>query len=159
MNFEANLLVSFVPVPTSGGQPIAGKGNGVVAEFTTAGQFVAIVAWRGELNDPWGMAMAPAQFGRFSNDLLIGNFGDGKILAYRQHNDGDHDADDNRFTFAGELRGTDHKPLSEGFLWALWFGNGANGFDSNTLYFTTGGSNQTTDGLFAALSPKSPGQQ
>jgi uncharacterized protein (TIGR03118 family) len=157
-NFGANLLVSFVPVPTSGGQPIAGNGNGVLAQFTTAGQFVGIVAWRGPLNDPWGMVMAPAQFGAFSNDLLIGNFGDGKILAYRQHNDRGHDGDDNRFTFAGELRGGDHKPLSEGFLWALWFGNGANGFDADTLYFTTGGDNQTTDGLFAALSPEPSNQ-
>lgn len=156
VDFGANLLVSFVPVPITGGQPVAGIGNGVVAEFTTAGNFVGIVARRGLLNDPWGMTMAPAQFGMFSNDLLIGNFGDGKILAYRQHNDGDNDADDNRFTFAGELRGEDHKPLSEGFLWALWFGNGANGFDPSTLYFTTGGANQSTDGLFGAIAPEPP---
>lgn len=70
VNFGANLLVSFAPVPISGGQPVAGNGNGVVAQFTTAGQFVGIVARRGPLNDPWGMVMAPAQFGRFSNDLL-----------------------------------------------------------------------------------------
>ena len=59
-----------------------------------------------------------------------------------------------RFTFEGEMRGTDHKPLRDGFLWALWFGNGANGSDPNTLYITTGGANQNTDGLFAALSPE-----
>ena len=70
VNFGANLLVSFAVVPISGGQPIVGVGNGMVAQFTTAGQFVGIVARRGLLNDPWGMVMTPAQFGRFSNDLL-----------------------------------------------------------------------------------------
>ena len=146
VNLGANLLVAYDPLPLAGGMPIAGVGRGVVAEFTTAGKFIGTVAWRGPLDDPWGMVMAPAQFGRFSNDLLVGNFGDGKILAYRQHHDG-------RFTFDGEIRGADHKPLRNGFLWALWFGNGANGADPNTLYITTGGADQNTDGLFAAISP------
>jgi uncharacterized protein (TIGR03118 family) len=146
VNFGQNLLVAYAPLPAAGGLPIAGSGHGVVAEFTTAGMFVRTLAWGGPLNDPWGMAMAPAQFGRFSNDLLVGNFGDGKILAYRQHPDG-------KFTFDGEMRGTDHKPLRNGFLWALWFGNGASGADPNTLYITTGGADQTKDGLFAAITP------
>ena len=78
MNLGANLLVAYDPLPLAGGMPIAGVGRGVVAEFTTAGKFIGTVAWRGPLDDPWGMVMAPAQFGRFSNDLLVGNFGDGK---------------------------------------------------------------------------------
>ena len=141
-----NVLVAYAPLPIGGGQPIPGFANGFVAEFTTAGKFITTVAGFGPLNDPWGMAMAPAQFGRFSNDLLIGNFGDGEILAYRQHRDG-------RFTFEDEMRGTHHRPLRNGFLWALWFGNGANGADPNTLYITSGGANQSTDGLFAAITP------
>jgi uncharacterized protein (TIGR03118 family) len=145
-NLGGNMFVTYVPIPATGGQPIAGFGHGVVAEFTTTGEFIRIVERRGPLNDPWGMVMAPAHFGRFSNDLLVGNFGDGKILAYRQHRDG-------RFTFEGEMVGTNHRPLRNGFLWALWFGNGADGADPNTLYITTGGANQSTDGLFAAITP------
>lgn len=146
VNLGGNLFVAYDPIPATGGLPIAGVNHGVVAEFTTAGKFIRTVAMLGLLNDPWGMVMAPSQFGRFSNDLLVGNFGDGKILAYRQHEDG-------RFTFAGEMRGTDHKPLRNGFLWALWFGNGASGADPNTLYITTGGPDERKDGLFAAITP------
>ncbi len=145
-NLGGNMFVTYVPIPATGGQPIVGFGHGVVAEFTTTGEFIRIVERRGPLNDPWGMVMAPAQFGRFSNDLLVGNFGDGKILAYRQHHDG-------RFTFEAEMVGTDHRPLRNGFLWALWFGNGADGADPDTLYITTGGADQSKDGLFAAITP------
>ncbi len=145
-NLGGNMLVTYGPIPATGGQPIVGFGHGVVAEFTTTGEFIRIVERRGPLNDPWGMVMAPAQFGRFSNDLLVGNFGDGKILAYRQHHDG-------RFTFEAEMVGTDHRPLRNGFLWALWFGNGADGADPDTLYITTGGADQSKDGLFAAITP------
>ena len=60
-----------------------GHGRGVVDAFATNGMFLGRVATHGALNAPWGLAWAPADFGRFSNDLLVGNFGDGRITAYR----------------------------------------------------------------------------
>ena len=60
-----------------------GPGRGFVDAFTLDGRFAAPIASRGPLNAPWGLAVAPASFGRFGGDLLVGNFGDGKIHAYR----------------------------------------------------------------------------
>lgn len=144
VNLNGSLFVAYDPMPAQGGLPIPGVNHGVIAEFTTKGEFVRNVAKHGLLNDPWGMAMAPDHFGRFSKDLLVGNFGDGKILAYRYHQ--------GNFTFAGQLRGENHKPLENGRLWTLWFGNGVDGADPNTLYFTTGGPNQLV-GLLGAITP------
>jgi uncharacterized protein (TIGR03118 family) len=61
---------------------VAGPGNGFVDAFTTSGTFIRRVASMGELNSPWGLALAPVDFGRFSGDLLVGNFGDGRIHAF-----------------------------------------------------------------------------
>ena len=61
-----------------------GQGLGVVDAFDTSGNLLRRVATRGQLNAPWGLALAPSDFGRFSGDLLVGNFGDGEIHAYRQ---------------------------------------------------------------------------
>ena len=77
------------------------------------------------------------------------NFGNGEILAYRPNSDG-------MFTFQGVLDGTDGTPITKGRLWTIWFGNGAIGASPNTLYITTGGSDVTTDGLFAAIMPTVP---
>ena len=67
-----------------------GHGLGVVDVFLTDGTFFGRVARGGGLNAPWGLAWAPADFGRFSGDLLVGNFGDGEIHAYRRSGNGWH---------------------------------------------------------------------
>ena len=68
--------------------------------------------------------------------------------------DGDNDRDDRGHDrFAGMLRDSNHKVIENGFLWTLMFGNGVKGSDPNTLYITTGGPNQATDGLLAAITP------
>jgi len=148
-NLGGSLFVAYAPLPATGGEAIPGLHNGVIAEFSPAGTFISNIAMSGLLNDPWGMVMAPANFGRFSNDLLIGNFGDGKIVGYWPVGNG-------KYNFRGLVVGTNHYPLSLGALWALWFGNGANGAATNTLYFTTGGPDQTKDGLFGAIIPVNP---
>lgn len=149
-NLNGDIYVMYAPIPVGGGHPILNSKAGVVAEFSTAGTFmrnVAVSPWNtGPLDDPWGIAMAPGKFGKYSNALLIGNFGSGEILAYRPNSDG-------MFTFEGVLDGTDGTPITEGRLWTLWFGNGASGANPNTLYITTGGSDVTADGLFAAITP------
>ncbi|MDA0166025.1 hypothetical protein OM076_37520, partial [Solirubrobacter ginsenosidimutans] len=74
-----------------------GRGLGIVDAFDTAGRLR--VAQFGHLNAPWGLAQAPAGFGRFSGDLLIGNFGDGRISAclLKASTRGDHLAGDARW--------------------------------------------------------------
>jgi uncharacterized protein (TIGR03118 family) len=82
----------------------------------------------GKLNAPWGMALAPAGFGKFSNRLLVGNFGDGTINAY----------DLARGRFVGALKGVDRRPLAIDGLWGIAFGNGFAGQPVNTLFFAAG---------------------
>jgi uncharacterized protein (TIGR03118 family) len=100
------------------------------------------VAQHGQLNAPWGLALAPSDFGRFSNDLLVGNFGDGQINAYALGANG-------RYTHKGELRENGHQIAIDG-LWALEFGNGANAGPTNTLFFTAG-PNDESHGLFGKI--------
>src|SRR5262249_20164947 len=101
------------------------------------------VATRGQLNAPWGVAIAPAGFGTFGGDLLVGNFGDGHIDAY----DPAH-----HYAFAGQLRGADGKPVTISGLWGLQFGNGASAGGATSLYFSAGPA-QGTHGLFGSLKP------
>jgi uncharacterized protein (TIGR03118 family) len=123
-----------------------GQGLGIVDVYDLDGNFLGRVAQHGQLNAPWGLAMAPASFGRFGGDLLVGNFGDGQINAYAQLPNG-------RFEHRGTLR-IDNSKLSIDGLWALEFGNaGANG-DPQTLFFTAG-LNGEADGLFGTITPTS----
>jgi uncharacterized protein (TIGR03118 family) len=120
-----------------------GQSLGFVDEFATDGTFITRVATRGQLNAPWGLAMAPANFGRYSGDLLVGNFGDGTINAYEPQADGS-------FAHRGQLRTGDHKPLTIDGLWGLGFGNGSGSGPTNALYFTAG-PNDEADGLFGRI--------
>jgi uncharacterized protein (TIGR03118 family) len=116
----------------------AGTQGGYVDKYDTAGNFIARVATGAPLNGPWGLALAPAGFGQFNSDLLIGNLNDSKINAYNP----------TTFQFVGSIT------VQTGFtspvgLWGLAFGNGASG-DANTLYFTSGVNDQK-DGLFGSI--------
>src|SRR5262249_16005534 len=115
-----------------------GQGLGLVDEYDRKGRLVARVAQGGRLNAPWGLAMAPANFGRFSGDLLVGNFGDGHITAFRQRH--------GHFTPAGQLR-----PVKIDGLWALQFGMGApNNGPKDSLFFTAGPDDEN-HGLFGTI--------
>jgi len=120
--------------------PVPAAGSGVIDVFDLNGNFVKTFAAGGTLNAPWGVVATPATFGTFSNSILIGNFGDGTINAF-----------DSTGKFLGQVSDTNGKPIVNPGLWDLVFGSGGTG-DPNTLYFTAGGSNQTS-GLFATLTP------
>lgn len=96
--------------------------------FDSSGAFIKQLAMGGALNAPWGMTMAPANFGMFSGDLLVANFGDGKINAFNPST-GKMD---------GTLSRTDGTPIVIDGLWGLAFGNGINSQPTNTLFFTAG---------------------
>jgi uncharacterized protein (TIGR03118 family) len=92
------------------------------------------------MNAPWGLALAPASFGRASNRLLVGNFGSGKIASFDASNG----------HFRGMLREDNHLPILIDGLWALSFGNDASAGPSTTLYFTAGIDDEA-HGLFGTL--------
>jgi uncharacterized protein (TIGR03118 family) len=121
---------------------VRGPGNGYVAVFDFNGNLLTHLVSGGPLNSPWGVAIAPATFGAFGGDLLVGNFGDGKINVF----------DPTAGAMLGTLQGANGNPIVIDGLWALIFGNGANGGDKNTLYFTAGPGDEA-HGLFGSLAP------
>jgi uncharacterized protein (TIGR03118 family) len=120
-------------------------GCGFVAVFDEHGVHVKTLEGRKRLNAPWGLAIAPADFGPFSNALLVGNFGDGTIVAFDL-------ATGRQIDY---LRGNNGKPVKIDGLWALTFGNGVSLGRANSLYFTAG-PHEEVDGLFGSLHAKTP---
>src|SRR5262249_34043892 len=81
-NLGGKLFVTYAKQNAAATGDVAGPGNGFVDVFDTSGNLLQRLVSGGALNSPWGLALAPANFGDFSNDLLVGNFGDGTINAY-----------------------------------------------------------------------------
>lgn len=142
---DNKLYVTFAQQDATKHDDVAGAGNGFVDQFDLQGHLENRIASGGPLNSPWGMAIAPASFGGFAGDLLVGNFGDGTIDAFNQHNG----------QFMGRLLGSDGNPIAIGDLWALVPGNGGSAGDPNALYFTAGLQDEA-HGLFGSLTPNAP---
>jgi uncharacterized protein (TIGR03118 family) len=138
-NLGGQIFVTYAKQNAEKHDDVSGPGSGFVDIFGTDGTFVRRFASGGTLNSPWGLAMSPSTFGNFHNDVLVGNFGDGRISA---------------FTPAGVLRGQlkseTSAPIQINGLWGLRFGNGGSGGDPNTLFFAAG-INDETDGLFGTI--------
>jgi uncharacterized protein (TIGR03118 family) len=120
------------------------KGLGAVSIFDTNGNFIKslIPAGGAQLNQPWGVVIAPAGFGSFANDLLVGNLGDGKINAF----------DPNTGAFLGTVSGF-NGPLVNSGLWSLSVRTGGT-YNTSGIYITAGINNQL-DGLLALITPVS----
>ena len=121
---------------------VPGPGNGFVSVFDTNGNFLARVATQGTLNSPWGLAIAPVSFGQFAGNLLVGNFGGGRINAFDLANN----------TFKGQLLDQGGNPLIIDGLWALTIGNGALSGSVEKIYFSAG-PNGEVNGLFGIIQP------
>ncbi len=119
---------------------------GVVNIFDTEGHFVSRFATGGTLVNPWGVALAPANFGQFSNALLVGNFNSGNPA----NGPGHISAFDSNGTFLGLLEDTSGAAISIDGLWSLTFGNDNGAGSSSVLYFSAGIENQH-HGLFGSL--------
>jgi len=141
-NIDGSLFVTYAKQNAAKHDDVAGRGFGFVDVFDTDGHLLRRFASRGPLNSPWGVARASYAFGRFSGDILVGNFGNGRIHAF--------DSDGN---FLGILRDATGKPIAIDGLWTLTLGGGRNS-DSSTLYFTAG-PNDEKDGLFGTITPAS----
>jgi uncharacterized protein (TIGR03118 family) len=126
--------------PSPEGPAVRGPGLGFLDKFTDFGQRTRRLLSRGVLNAPWGLAVAPASFGRFAGDLLVGNLGDGRITAL-----------DSRGRIEGQLRGTDGRPLSIDGLWAMLPGTATTG-GTDSLWFSAGPDDET-HGLVGLIRP------
>jgi uncharacterized protein (TIGR03118 family) len=113
-------------------------GWGVVEEVNIGGKILARHVG-GKLNAPWGLAIAPAGFGRFGGDLLVGNFGDGHITAFSA-----------ALKPLGQLNSAPGTPTAISGLWSLTVGNGGSGGSASDVYFTAGP--KQINGLFGSLS-------
>jgi len=129
-----NVFVTYAKQDAKKHDDVAGPGFGYVDEFTPDGKLVARVASGGRRNSPpsspWGLALAPAGFGPFAGDVLVGNFGNGRIAAYQQRG--------STWVYKGELRQGNGTLVTLAGLWGIAFGNGAAAGPTGTLYYLAG---------------------
>jgi uncharacterized protein (TIGR03118 family) len=143
-NINGELYVSYALQDAEHHDDVAGAGHGFIDVFNTSGVLLQRLVSQGDLNSPWGLALAPSDFGAFSNDLLVGNFGDGTIHAYNPSTG----------ALLGILEDEHGNPITIQGLWGLDFGNGHAGANADSLYFTAGipGPGMVEDhGLFGDL--------
>lgn len=145
-NINGRLWVTYAMQDKARHDPVNKPAHGFVSVFDTDGNLLNHFAQHGHLSSPWGVALAPASFGQFANDILVGNFGDGRINAY----------DPASRHWLGMVSDSRGKPLVNDGLWALIFSGGpgrtAVGAPPDTLYFSAG-LNDEADGLFGTISP------
>jgi uncharacterized protein (TIGR03118 family) len=140
-NIGGQIFVTYAMQNAARHDDVKGPGNGFVDIFATDGTFMRRFATRGTLNSPWGLALAPSTFGNFHGDILVGDFGDGRINAFTP--DG---------VLRGQLKSETNAAIEISGLWGLRFGNAGASSDPNTLYFAAG-INDEADGLFGAVRP------
>jgi uncharacterized protein (TIGR03118 family) len=143
---NGQLYVSYAKQDADKHDDVAGAGHGFIDVFSTDGVFVQRLVSNGQLNSPWGMVVAPSNFGDFSNDLLVGNFGDGRINAYNPTSG----------AFLGTLSSSKGHPIVTPGLWGLAFGNGSTAGDTNTLYFAAGPDDES-HGLLGKITANAAG--
>jgi uncharacterized protein (TIGR03118 family) len=137
----SHLFVTYAEQVAGSNDEAHGAGLGFVDEFDLQGNFIGRIASRGVLDAPWGLAMAPAGFGKFAGDLLVGNFGDGHIDAF----------DLATMTFDGALTDMSGNPLAIDGLWGLVPGNGTLAGNAGDIYFSAGPGDESR-GVFGVLS-------
>jgi uncharacterized protein (TIGR03118 family) len=139
-NLDGHIFVTYALQDASKHDDVGGAGHGFIDEFTTDGRMIRRFASQGTLDSPWGMALAPNNFGPFSHDLLVGNFKDGRINAF------------NLTTghFDGQLTDALGNPITIGRLWSLKFGNGGSAGPRDRLFFSAG-IDRESHGLFGSI--------
>ena len=141
-NINGNVYVAFAKQDEEKEDEVAGRKLGYVDVFDGAGNLLQRFENGPWMNAPWGLAMAPADFGKSSNMLLVGMFGSGQIATF----------DPVTGEFEGLLRAPRGRPIQIEGLWALRFGNGGNAGPTNTLFFTAGIDDEA-HGLFGTVTP------
>jgi uncharacterized protein (TIGR03118 family) len=140
-NVGGNLIVTFARKAPGATDETAGAGFGRVVIFDASGRKIRELQRGTWFNAPWGVTLAPADFGTFSHRLLIGNFGDGTIHAFNAVSG----------KFEGTLLDAGGAPIRIDGLWALSFAGGnANSGAANAMYFTSGPMDESA-GIFGNL--------
>jgi uncharacterized protein (TIGR03118 family) len=139
-NLGGRLYVTYAKQKPDKHDDLSGPGNGFVDVYDLNGHLLRRLIRQGALNSPWGLALAPEDFGPFSGDLLVGNFGDGRVNAYSARSGRWH----------GVLRNEAGAPITISGLWGLRFGTGGASGDPHTLFFAAG-INDEQDGLFGSI--------
>jgi uncharacterized protein (TIGR03118 family) len=139
-NLGGQLYVTYALQDEAKHDDVPGDGHGFIDVFDMDGNLLNRLVSQGPLNSPWGLALAPDNFGEFSNDLLVGNFGDGRINVF----------DPNDGTSLGQLTDPSGNLVVIQGLWGLTFGNGVSAGESNILYFAAGPDGEQ-HGLFGSL--------
>jgi len=142
-NLNGEIFVTYAKQDPDRMDEVAGEGLGFVDRYGTDGSFRGRVASRGALNAPWGLAWAPAGWGRFGGQLLVGNFGNGRINVFRATSSG--------WEATGHLKTPGHQPIVIDGLWGIGFGNGGGAGPTNVLYFAAGPDDES-HGLFGSIS-------
>jgi uncharacterized protein (TIGR03118 family) len=141
-----NVVVTYAKQDAARKDDVAAPGQGFVDQFSPDGVLMGSVVNSGKknapLNAPWGLALAPAGFGNFGGDLLVGNFGNGRISAYAQSGA--------KWVYKGQLRSADGTPIEIDGLWAIAFGNGAAAGPTSSLYFDSGPQDEA-HGLYGSI--------
>jgi uncharacterized protein (TIGR03118 family) len=137
---DGKIFVTYAKQDAARHDDVAGLGNGFIDVYTTYGVLLHRLVSRGLLNSPWGMTIAPANFGAFSGDLLVGNFGDGRIHAF----------DPNNGRLLGTLRAANGLPLAIDGLWGLLVGDATAG-GPDAVWFSAGPDGEA-HGLLGTLS-------
>jgi uncharacterized protein (TIGR03118 family) len=132
-NINNQVYVAYAQRAATGDDEDSGPGHGYIDVYDTSGNFVRRLVSQGNLNSPWGMAVAPSNFGALSGALLVGNFGDGKINAYNA----------NTGQFISTLNGANGQPIVVDGLWGMDFGNGVMNQPTNALFFAAGPSDES----------------
>jgi uncharacterized protein (TIGR03118 family) len=162
---RGKIFVAYAKVDPVTHHNAVGRGLGFVDEYTPEGRLVSRVAGRNTLDAPWGMEIAPSSWGKLAGDLLVGNFGDGRINVIKadRHHDGDgrsngrsdgrskgHSDGRSDGDFEGQLRNNaTGKTLVIPGLWALLRGTASTG-GTDSILFSAGIDNEQ-HGLIGAL--------
>jgi uncharacterized protein (TIGR03118 family) len=144
-NLGDTLYVTYALRNPVTGDDVAGAGNGFVDAFDLQGNFLARVGSNGTLDSPWGLALAPGSFNELAGDLLVGNFGDGRINVFDIATD----------TFIGQLLSPQGNPLEIDGLWGLIAGNGGGAGSTQAIYFSAGPGDEE-HGLFGVIQVPEP---
>jgi uncharacterized protein (TIGR03118 family) len=140
MVLAGKVYVTYAKKEIDEDEELLGAGLGWLSVFDTNGILLSSLIKHGRLNAPWGMAIAPANFGLFSNALLVANFGDGRINAF--------DVDTGQYL--GTLRRQTGSPIHVTGMWGIAFGTGTGSSPSNVLYFVAGPGDET-HGVFGRV--------
>jgi uncharacterized protein (TIGR03118 family) len=139
---DGTLYVVYARLTKEKGEEEKGNGFGHVAQFDADGKFIRMLEGAGKLNAPWGVTKAPEDFGEASGKLLVGNFGDGRIVMF--------DAASGKQE--GYLQNAAGEPVEIDGLWGMLFGNGEHLGERNNMYFAAGPQDEK-DGVFGKLVP------